>query len=131
MKRSRDKCGLKKLRLKVERLYREHVALYVFFHAVSANEWLRVKDTVKQIRESSEGRLRTIRTQLKAANLQISRHYGLRVPVSEIVKVTEGAENAQAGVELLIPKAYVRTVCSRYDRSLPGFESLPEHAYIG
>ena len=81
--------AITKLRRKTRRLYKEHVALCVFFHGVSSKEKPHLKDSLAQIDRASKRELREVHTKLKATNERIIRHYGLRVPVAEIIKITE------------------------------------------
>src|SRR5262249_34445035 len=122
---------LRKLRQKVRQLYREHIALCVFFHEVSSTEKPYIEQTIELIDNAKKRDLREFCTKLKASKERIARYYGLRVPVADIIKLTDEAVAAEVGRQMLLSKGLIRTVCSRYQRSFPEFDRLPEHAFIG
>src|SRR5438552_4034976 len=103
--------ALKKLRRKVRRLYREHIALCVFFHGVSSRERPQLKASMEKITALGRRELREFQGKLQQANGRIARQYGLRIPVAEIVKITEKAE-AGNGLQLLLSKSFIQTACS-------------------
>jgi hypothetical protein len=130
MARSTVDPKLRKLRREVRRLYREHIALCVFFHGLSSSDRPQVTASLQQIDKASKRDLRETRTKLKARNEQTAREYGLRVPIAEIVELTEHAESPAVGRQMLLPKSFIRTVCTHYERSLADFNELPDHALV-
>jgi hypothetical protein len=128
-------CGdsdsnLASARLRLLQAIRETEAIYLLLNFLSVENQEQIRQFKEMAQRSGKKQLRLTLKQVRSHLSELRRKYGVKISNTELVETADAIKSELPRPDLLFPKHALRQIFSRYERALPEFDSLPEHAYI-
>jgi hypothetical protein len=117
-------------RLKLLQAIRESEAIYLLVNFLSVENQERIRQFKEIAQRSDKKQVRLTLKQVRSHLSELRRKYGVKVSSAELVETADAIKAGLARPDLLFPKHALRQIFSHYERALPEFDSLPEHAHI-
>lgn len=121
--------ALLKERAKAKQLYREYEAIQTLLNNVTISIKARMKASYEAVDRFSKSELRRKIHEFEKELRNLRSEFGVKATRKELVKVLQSAE-AKPGLAPYIVKTALVQLIGQYDKRFPGFNILPEHAYI-
>ena len=123
-------AGTEELQAKAKLLFRETEAIRTLVHLIKEDDKPHLARTRECLDACDRKTLETFIQRTEKDIEGLRKHYGIKVSNSELMEVVDWARNQRGNFLPLFPKHVWRQMFDNYERVMPDFAQLPEHADI-
>jgi hypothetical protein len=121
--------GLVKERAKARAIYREYEAIQTLLNNVTVPIRRKMKASYESIERFKKSELRKRTHDFEREVVDLRREFGITASREDLVQILKSVEE-KPGLALHILKRVLIEIITNYERRFPGFNILPDHAYI-
>ena len=130
MKKSKADDEMEKIRAEAKKLFRETEAIYTLAKLITTDVIPRLTKIKEVLDTWDKASLKNFIHEAKREIEELRKHYGIKVPNSELVEIVDWAKSKSGNLLPLLPKHTWREIFDHYERVMPDFADLPEHTDI-